>query len=107
MTDKSSGNLKTTIAQYTYRTLKWGRDHVPPGIRTLIGILFMIGGVFGFLPVLGFWMFPLGMAFVALDIPGTRKYIDNWLARLHVTAYNAPEPATDEAENSSEENTPQ
>jgi len=28
----------------------------------------MLGGVFGFLPVVGFWMFPLGIAIAALDI---------------------------------------
>ncbi len=28
----------------------------------------MVGGVFGFLPILGFWMIPLGLAIAALDI---------------------------------------
>ena len=46
----------------------------------------MIGGLLGFLPVLGFWMFPLGVAFVALDIPPLRKRIDNWMETLHAKA---------------------
>ena len=71
--------LRRRIAGYTYRTLRWGRDHVPPGIRTVVGVLFMIGGIFGFLPILGFWMLPLGAAFVALDIPPARRRLDRWM----------------------------
>lgn len=55
-----------------------------PGLRSLIGVCFMVGGVFGFLPVLGFWMLPLGMAFVALDIPRMRHRIDAWMLRLAI-----------------------
>ena len=71
--------LRRRIAGYTYRMLRWGRDHVPPGIRTVVGVLFMIGGIFGFLPILGFWMLPLGAAFVALDIPPARRRLDRWM----------------------------
>jgi hypothetical protein len=53
---------------------------VPPGLRLLLGLLLIVGGVFGFLPILGFWMIPLGIAVAALDIlplwrhiRGTRK----------------------------------
>ena len=46
----------------------------------------MTGGVFGFLPVLGFWMFPLGVGFVALDLPWTRHYIHAWMDRLRETS---------------------
>ena len=78
--------LKQRIAGYTYRILRWGRDHVPPVIRSVIGVLFMIGGVFGFLPILGFWMLPLGVAFIALDLPFTRHRIEDWMERLKVRA---------------------
>lgn len=46
----------------------------------------MIGGVFGFLPVLGFWMFPLGIAFIALDLPFAQPRIHRWLAHLQQQA---------------------
>ena len=75
--------LSQRIASFTYKTLKWGRDHVAPGIRSLIGVAFMVGGVFGFLPILGFWMIPLGAAFIMLDIPFMRHKIDDWIERLH------------------------
>ena len=42
----------------------------------------MAGGVFGFLPILGFWMFPLGLALIALDLPPTRKTIERLMERL-------------------------
>lgn len=75
--------LTRRIAGWTYRVLHWGNDNVPPGIRTLLGFLFMLGGVFGFLPILGFWMFPLGVAFVSLDVPPARKRLDDWMEKLH------------------------
>lgn len=74
------------LAQITYRILKWGDDHVPFGIRSVVGVLFMGGGVLGFLPILGFWMFPLGVAFVALDIPWTRHHIEAWMVTLKAKA---------------------
>ncbi|QFT96645.1 hypothetical protein FIU85_04975 [Roseovarius sp. THAF8] len=44
------------------------RSRVPPGLRLVLGILLIIGGIFGFLPVLGFWMIPLGIAVASLDV---------------------------------------
>ena len=78
----ASSSLRRRIARYAYGTLRWGRDHLPPGVRTVVGILFMIGGVFGFLPILGFWMLPLGAAFIALDIPFARRWLDGRIAKL-------------------------
>jgi hypothetical protein len=74
--------LKRRLAATIYRLLYWGRNHVRPGVRSLIGVCLMIGGVFGFLPVLGFWMFPVGVAFVALDVPSARHRIDAWMLKL-------------------------
>jgi hypothetical protein len=60
----------------------------------------MIGGVLGFLPVLGFWMFPLGVAFVALDLPVTRHRIERWMLQLareaELTAAVTAEPGPDQ-----------
>ena len=51
----------------------------------------MIGGVLGFLPILGFWMFPLGMAFIALDLPFTQKRIEDFIAKLRAIAKETKE----------------
>lgn len=74
------------MAGVTYRFLRWGDKRVPLGVRSLVGVLFMVGGVFGFFPLLGFWMFPLGLAFVALDIPWTRHRIHAWMEVLKAKA---------------------
>jgi hypothetical protein len=48
-------------------------QRVPPGLRLLLGLLLIAGGILGFLPVLGFWMIPLGLAVVWLDIRAFRR----------------------------------
>lgn len=59
---------------------------MPLGVRSVIGLVLMVGGVFGFVPLLGFWMFPLGAAFIALDIPWTRHKIRAWMSVLKAKA---------------------
>ncbi len=85
--------LKRRIARVSLRILAWGRDRVPPGVRSLLGIALMVAGVFGFLPILGFWMFPLGIAFIALDLPITRRGLDRWMLDL-ARAAESPPPET-------------
>lgn len=41
-------------------------------VRLPVGVLLIVGGVFGFLPILGFWMIPLGALLLAQDIPALR-----------------------------------
>lgn len=36
-------------------------------LRKTVGVLLVLGGIFGFLPVLGYWMLPLGLALLAVD----------------------------------------
>lgn len=38
-------------------------------IRVPVALLFMVGGVFSFLPVLGVWMLPIGLLLLAIDLP--------------------------------------
>ncbi len=49
-----------------------------PGARTLVGLLAVVGGIFGFPPILGFWMVPVGLALIALDIPPIRRRLVRW-----------------------------
>lgn len=62
---------------------RWGEAHLPPGVRSLLGLLLMVGGVLGFLPILGFWMLPLGIVLIVLDIPILRNRL---MARLERAA---------------------
>lgn len=76
--------LQRKVRSFSYRVLTWAKDRLPPIVRSFVGILFMIGGIFGFLPVLGFWMLPLGLALIALDLPPLRKSIERWMEKLKV-----------------------
>ena len=38
-------------------------------VRILVGVALVGGGIFGFLPVLGFWMVPLGLVVIFFDVP--------------------------------------
>jgi hypothetical protein len=50
--------------------------HLPQSkpIRIGIGILLVGGGLIGFLPVLGFWMIPLGLLVLSVDLPIVRRW---------------------------------
>jgi hypothetical protein len=42
-------------------------------LRIGLGVALIVGGIFGFLPVLGFWMIPLGIIVLATDIPAAHR----------------------------------
>jgi len=42
-------------------------------LRIVIGVMLIVLGMFGFLPVLGFWMVPLGMLILSVDLPRVRR----------------------------------
>ncbi|WP_284773859.1 hypothetical protein [Agrobacterium sp. lyk4-40-TYG-31] len=41
--------------------------------RIIIGVLLIVGGILGFLPILGFWMVPLGLLILSQDLPYVRR----------------------------------
>ena len=57
-------------------------------LRIPAGILLVIGGSLSFLPVLGLWMLPVGLALLAIDVPFLhkpmarliRRCLDKWEA---------------------------
>ncbi|MEZ5326656.1 MAG: hypothetical protein R3F19_16540 [Verrucomicrobiales bacterium] len=51
-----------------------------PVLRISLGAALVIGGVFGFLPVVGYWMIPLGLIVLSVDIPSVRR----WRRKLEV-----------------------
>ena len=50
------------------RSRRWARRNLPPGLRLVAGLALIVMGVFGFLPVLGFWMIQLGLGIASLDV---------------------------------------
>ena len=72
---------KREIFEKLTKAVHWADRKIPIGVRTLLGIPLMIGGILSFLPVLGLWMLPAGAALVALDFPGLRRRLLHWLER--------------------------
>ena len=58
------------------------RIHVPRsrGWRIVLGCALILGGIVGFLPVVGFWMAPLGVMVLSVDFHMVRR----WRRRLRV-----------------------
>ena len=71
----------TRLLHGMHRALLWSDRHLPRGLRALCGIVLVILGPFGFLPVLGFWMLPLGLGLIALEVPPWRRRLLSWLER--------------------------
>ena len=63
---------------------RWLRQPEARPLRIPAGALLCVGGVFGMLPVLGFWMLPAGLVLLAEDVPpltrATNRMLD-WVER--------------------------
>jgi hypothetical protein len=51
-------------------------------LRVPLGIALVFGGLLGFLPVLGFWMIPLGLLVLSIDFPPVRRFRRNATVKL-------------------------
>lgn len=71
--------FKREIEIVARKVTRWSHDNLPPGIRSIAGVLFFIGGCFGFLPILGFWMIPVGIMLIMLDLPFLRHRVIAWM----------------------------
>jgi hypothetical protein len=52
-----------------YRKLRRG----PLLLRIAAGLALVAGGILGFLPILGFWMIPVGLAIIFIDVLSVRR----------------------------------
>ena len=59
--------------------------HLPQSkpIRIGLGILLVAFGLVGFLPVVGFWMIPLGLLVLSIDIPRVRRWRRRFAVWFH------------------------
>jgi hypothetical protein len=60
--------------------IRWLRKPSSFAARLLVALLLIVGGFLSFLPVLGLWMLPLGLLFIAQDIPILQKPLVSALA---------------------------
>jgi hypothetical protein len=67
--------FRQKLLKATARMRNAVRRRVPPGLRLPLGLVLIAFGILGFLPVLGFWMIPLGIAVAALDIRPAWRYL--------------------------------
>jgi hypothetical protein len=58
--------------RWAARGLRWLRKPSARWLRIPIGLLLVLCGLFGFLPVLGFWMLIPGLLLLSLDLPFLR-----------------------------------
>jgi len=61
------------LQKYVHRHYHRLKTHPNHWLRKSVGILLVIGGLLGFLPVLGYWMIPVGLALLAVDWPWARR----------------------------------
>lgn len=64
-------------ASARHKVFLFGREFPMPRSRRLrisIGVILVILGMFGFLPVLGFWMIPLGVLVLSYEFPTIRRF---------------------------------
>jgi hypothetical protein len=58
--------------------LRFGSRRMPlpasRAARIALGGALIVGGVAGFLPILGFWMLPLGLLVLSVDLPAVRRW---------------------------------
>lgn len=72
-TNENAKGWKRRLLDGLRKGYRWSDAHIPTGLRLPLGVVLIVGGVLGFLPVLGFWMIPLGVVVAALDIPPLRR----------------------------------
>ena len=71
--DEEMDRLQGHMPDWASRNIDRLRQPEAVWVRVPAGIALTGGGVFGFLPVLGFWMLPIGLALLAQDVPPMRR----------------------------------
>ncbi len=75
--------LERHLPDWAARLLKKARRPGAVWVRVPLAIVLVAGGFAGFLPILGFWMLPLGLALLALDVPFLRGPLARGLAFIN------------------------
>jgi len=71
--DKAFEGLEHETPDRVARAIRWLRDPESKWVRIPLGLLLIVGGIFGFLPILGVEFIPLGLLLIAQDIPFLRE----------------------------------
>ena len=71
--DRALDRLEGETGERASRVIEWLRRPAARWVRIPLGLLLVVAGFFGFLPVLGFEFIPLGLLLLAIDVPFLRK----------------------------------
>ena len=72
--------LQPHLPEWGSRWLRRIRSSAATMVRIPLAVVLIAAGLVGFLPILGFWMIPLGLALIALDVPFLRGPLARVLA---------------------------
>lgn len=67
--------LQSKLPDRAARAIAWLIGPSGMYFRLPLGLLLIVGGLFGVLPLLGFWMLPLGILLIAVDFPPLRRWV--------------------------------
>ncbi len=73
--DRLLARLQARLPGRAARAMAWLISPSALLLRLPLAVLFIIGGIFSFLPVLGIWMLPLGILLIAVDVPPVRRWV--------------------------------
>jgi|SRR3954447_10008578 len=71
--DRSFERLQRRLPIPIARMIGGLRNPSARWVRIPAGVLLIMGGLVGFLPILGFWMVPLGLLLLAQDVPFLKR----------------------------------
>ena len=75
--------LRMSRVKFWGRTVRLPRNRP---LRVAMGFAFVAMGLVGFLPVVGFWMIPVGLAILSVDSPLARRFrrrAEVWVLRRY------------------------
>lgn len=82
--DRIVSRYSAKMPGWMARFVAWIRKPELRWLRLVAGVLLVLFGFLGFLPVLGFWMVPLGLLLLAQDVTFLRRPVVNaiyWIER--------------------------
>jgi hypothetical protein len=71
--DAAYDGLEREVPNWLSRAIRWLREPKARKVRIPLGVLFIIGSFFWFLPVVGLEMLPIGLLLISQDVPFLRK----------------------------------
>ncbi len=70
--DEHLARFESRLPEAFQGFVRWLRKPGSGWTRIPLGIILILCGLVGFLPILGFWMVPLGFLILAIDVPFVR-----------------------------------